>query len=677
MGTTDLEITESDLDAIAEALGCRFDGPSRRAIQCLDTCDVQAGPGSGKTTALVAKLLLIERQLPLGKGAGVCVLTHTNVGVEVIRQHATRSYKLFEEPNFCGTIQAFVDHFLAIPAYAHSYGKRPVAIDGERYEWRMTKEFRRLPRQEQNAVLPGRPGHWPTFDERLQRCLAIRQAMRNGRNVFTDGQEGRTLAATPTCAMYAVYKKLREAVLQDGILHFDDAYFLAERYLAEFPCVATLLRKRFTYVFMDEMQDTAPHQMRLLDRLFGDGVILQRFGDCNQRIYDSGPSEGGWVPREDAIVLSGSHRLSDAICTVIKHVCHQPHEDLHGHVRSAISPKILLFSDENIGAVLPTFGDLIIRHGLAASKLPFAAVGRVAKSPRSATAHSIISYFPPYRRESNIVRQPSTLDGYLQACKGASPRGFLDTMYAAIQHLTYLADGGPGTPVRWNRLQLARFFAKHHPVEYGAFRAQVLQWCRAFQNGEDCAQPVTDYLRAELLPLLGYNPTRLSPEASEFLEHRGPGGVPLAVAGARPNVFIHSSPSHQPLHIDVSTVHAVKGRTHAATLYLETYFHEDDIWCILPHMLGLNPAHSGTRPWSMLPVAYVALTRPTDLLCIAMHKKTEKHELTSKEKDRMAECGWDVIDVDRWNDPATVPSLEVLEMGSPFPGKAMVEGGMI
>lgn len=49
------------------------------------SCYVQASPGSGKTTALLAKLMILANKMPLYSGKGVCVLTHTNVAIDEIK----------------------------------------------------------------------------------------------------------------------------------------------------------------------------------------------------------------------------------------------------------------------------------------------------------------------------------------------------------------------------------------------------------------------------------------------------------------------------------------------------------------------------------------------------------------------------------------------------------------
>lgn len=62
-----------------------FDETRVDIIKNDSSCYVQASPGSGKTTALLAKLVILANKLPLADGKGVCVLTHTNVAIDEIK----------------------------------------------------------------------------------------------------------------------------------------------------------------------------------------------------------------------------------------------------------------------------------------------------------------------------------------------------------------------------------------------------------------------------------------------------------------------------------------------------------------------------------------------------------------------------------------------------------------
>jgi hypothetical protein len=75
------------------------------------------------------------------------------------------------------------------------------------------------------------------------------------------------------------------------------------------------------------------------------------------------------------------------------------------------------------------------------------------------------------------------------------------------------------------------------------------------------------------------------------------------------------------LEIEITSVHAVKGQTHCATLYLESCYqgkHESER--LSTQFLGNNFNDTKVHHKSSVKMAYVGFSRPTDLLCIAIHQ---------------------------------------------------------
>src|SRR5690625_4668700 len=99
-----IKISDEDIEYAEKILlpdGKVFDEERRIFIRNLDTIDLQAVPGSGKTTALLAKLLILEKYMPLENGRGVLVISHTNAAVDEIKQRIGRHCpNLFAYPNF-------------------------------------------------------------------------------------------------------------------------------------------------------------------------------------------------------------------------------------------------------------------------------------------------------------------------------------------------------------------------------------------------------------------------------------------------------------------------------------------------------------------------------------------------------------------------------------------------
>ena len=94
------------------------------------------------------------------------------------------------------------------------------------------------------------------------------------------------------------------------------------------------------------------------------------------------------------------------------------------------------------------------------------------------------------------------------------------------------------------------------------------------------------------------------------------------------------------IEIEIATVHAVKGETHAATLYLETFFNKYYESERLKEQFKGN-AYRGTDDDTLksLKVVYVGMSRPRYLLCVAI-QKDRFHKMDCQELRDI----WDVIE---------------------------------
>src|ERR1700693_3458433 len=95
--------------------GCDFSHESQIIFLLTQTsCDVQAVPGNGKTTLLVAKLALLSRNWR-SRAQGVCVISHTNAARHEVERnllkHPTASGFL-SYPHFIGTVTSFLNQYL-------------------------------------------------------------------------------------------------------------------------------------------------------------------------------------------------------------------------------------------------------------------------------------------------------------------------------------------------------------------------------------------------------------------------------------------------------------------------------------------------------------------------------------------------------------------------------------
>ena len=113
-------ITRDDIVKVAASEQLILDDDERISVlEAMRSINVQACPGSGKTTLIATKLILLAKKWPF-QHQGVCVLSHTNIAKDEIidrlkRSNTIEAQRLLSYPHFIGTIQEFVGRFVAFP----------------------------------------------------------------------------------------------------------------------------------------------------------------------------------------------------------------------------------------------------------------------------------------------------------------------------------------------------------------------------------------------------------------------------------------------------------------------------------------------------------------------------------------------------------------------------------
>ncbi|WP_182917137.1 UvrD-helicase domain-containing protein [Bacillus sp. PK3_68] len=621
-----LEITNEDI-LYAEKLllntGEVFDDERREIIKSLSSTDIKACPGSGKTTTLLAKLAILSRKLPLKDNSGICVLTHTNVAINEIK-HRLGDYgqDLFDYPNNCSTIQSFVNQFLAIPSYIHFYGKRPIRIDDEIYNEVIRKKYYELiPRNLRFGI--ERQGLDITsirFD--LREPILLKNLY--GNKVYKNQQSD----------SYIALKRLKESIMEDGVLCYDDAYFLAYKYITVHPEIKNIFSKCFSYVFIDEMQDTMTHQKELLDCLFDESVIVQRIGDLNQSIYDQSNVAGSWdIDNESCLQISDSKRFSNAIASIVQNICVSPQELIGNPTIPNIRPCLLVFNSESIGNVLAHFSRIIIKNELHyLDKKVFKAVGWVTEHQEKL---GITSYCDSFNKVIKKKIDFDYLKTYLmkESSEDVERSGsdlyrkkILRGILKALREMGEKIDGKYYTELSFlNHLQ------KNNKKIYEELLLKLAAWCLKIHNDEDIISEVKSFITTDLRRFFNWGNMNIL-ESFFINEIEG-----LTEAHQiQTNIFTYNESGNE-VNVEVSSIHSVKGETHTATLYLETFYHDFDIKRIINYLKGRHTDTKATRTLQNLRMAYVGMTRPTHLLCIAVREET-----ISKHEDELRDAGWDI-----------------------------------
>jgi len=637
-----IPVTTEDIDRAVEWMGLQgFDEQRRTILKTTGSVDVQACPGSGKTTVVIAKLAILASKWT-ERHRGICTLSHTNVAREEIERRVKGGLasKVLAYPHFVGTIQTFVDQFLGIPAAIARFGVRPTIIDSERAT---EVAFAKLKAQRfaglRNWLFRGRRSDLVVPSLRFTSLGLSLQVEADGLNIGN------------ATSSYQSLLKLKREMAEQGVFAYDDMFVLANWYLEREPRLKRHLCQRFPIVLIDEMQDTQGVHWSLLSSIFSGGSVIQRFGDTNQAIYsnlNAGDDQASGFPGENVLPMDRSHRFTDGIAKKVANVCPKPHAELCGRkVELDHAPRLFIFAEVNVLKVIPAFAQWTCEKlGKRAAEEPqgVRVVGRVGKP--DGKKYSLTHYWPTFSAASqNATRQLPSFVAYLAAARqqlldsraiGNGASIILQGMADVLRIGNVLREDGR----HYTAATVLPALHKHSSQAHQVAKEWLLRMNRCLL-GLEAEDPVAlvGVVPKILAPLC---PDGIEAEAHEFLATVGSlGDQPVApIDCSEPNVYYHKMEDFT-VPVRVSTIHAAKGQTHLATLVVETFFHDPDLPRLVPYFLGEDPRAVRGRDHDRLKAIYVGLTRPRELLAVAIGSAGIKAE----QLDQMAGNGWEVVHV--------------------------------
>lgn len=635
-------IANAELEELGERMLCDFTSERRREfIDRWDSCDVQAAPGSGKTTLVVAKLFHLSRRWPFDR-QGVCVLSHTNVAREEIEEKLAsipEAARLLAYPSFIGTLTSFFHTFLALPLL-RGLGWPMSRVDDELFEARCCARFntkptlRRTPKANRRRVTG-----WakkltlaPDFELSLGAPTPP---------VKVCEQQGLFRRSTTT---RRELEELKAEICAAGIYRYDDMIVLATRALELAPHLVTRLAARFPFVLLDEAQDTAPRHLELVERIFGDGrSCLQRIGDCNQAILGVGDEGEGWSPAEGYLDLGESLRFGPEIATFASALTCAREQEIRGEGGQDCQTHVMLIGDGGESHVGSRFAELVASELTDAEDPNVWAVGFTHSLSDSVRALRVGTYFESYLPPQRSPDGEPTLLGALQKelAKGGSGDG---------------RELGPIVDVyaRQIRLLLATF----HPQEDLVSIRRVWRWLDEARQGS--AQEVRAVLRRIVHSQGAVSATEwgsLTQELRAALAPRLPAdfvSAPLSSMLAHTEVAADEEVASKArgwadyqvgagsVRVNIGTVASVKGRTHDATLIVQTTDGSvRDVKSALQVVLGNRERLDKPKVRRAVMNVFVASTRPRRLLCLAL----QADKAVLKLRPKLEEIGLTVIEV--------------------------------
>lgn len=667
------EICEDDISWACHMMGLpdsAFDKARKAVLFSHESLDVAACPGSGKTTLLVAKLAIMARKWT-DRRRGICVLSHTNAAREVIKDRlgATAEGKtLLSYPHFVGTIHGFVDRFLGIP-YSRFSGW-DVHVDDEECFAKIEKccfYVRSFDRAFKNA--------YTTLNHRNNgKFYKLKFSYSNGHIDVAPKCDKNHLKLFPQMTrqedINTFQMCLKMMITESGIHAYDDMFVFGHSLIDLYPAVRHSILERFPVLFIDEAQDNSELQSAILHRVFVNGVantVCQRFGDANQAIYHSISSQDApttWVfPNQDIKCdVPDSHRFGPAIAQFSLPLCVEPQE-VRGlgpdqrKVAANVDKKhtIFLFDEQARAHVLPVYARYL-RETFDKSALErgdFVALGAVHKKPDDDDhkPRSVCDYWGGYAPEQTKTDpRPKTFVGYVQAGRAKAGTAVGGNLHLVVEKIASgvleairLAGGKPA-----NRQRKSRYI-REALTENATVLGNYDEFVRRFAvDNEHLTQDLWEGEWREKISgivetLLGGSGGYRQPE--DFLGW--PEDKVIGVDGAKAATVYQEgedgSPEALP-KIRVGSIHSVKGETHTSTLVLETFRGTHNLKAIKEWLLG-KPGTQKQRDEksTRLKVHYVALTRPTHLLCLALPDGT----FTEPEIATLEQIGWRVSMIDK------------------------------
>lgn len=674
-----------------------FDAQRIDVIKEDRSCYVQACPGSGKTTALLAKLIILANKMPLSEGKGVCVLTHTNVAIDEIKARVgQKADVLFKYPNFFGTIQTFLHKYITAAALHYFYGSQIAYVDDDISKVVFLKKYSKLTygNKLKNYVYAKIISKAHTIDNddiaawggtelmveanvikkkgprsTLYNFLIgkykltnipdnVKKLIRDKKKMIIESHEiGMIQSSQIDWLKQKIiidknpismnsdagqeYIRIKEEMFKEGILSFNDAYDLAFRYIQEKGLDFSIFSdKRFKYLFIDEVQDCDKKQVELIKAIIADEkVIIQRFGDYCQAIYDEENQDGAYnedLRGEDVLYINNSNRFGEKIAKPLRTLCVEENSQLIGNEEvPSIKPIIITYNDpltvlskyvEILNSTfIPEMNNLSVleianneRQEDPLHRLNVKACGWVGKKGANERKRYIESYFPMFEKKNvkNKIDSDS-FNTFLMKKPNSTTKDYaVSIIHGLLKYLDLC--GVTNGNRRHTRTSLLDFLAANDIERKENFLSNVMNWALlAVQENENEAidsikVSIHQYITDILLPLFD---TRATSEAEAFFWAR--------IVDSHSDLLINQGNIFHTdcIDIEIATVHSIKGETHAATLYLETFYNRHhDSERLADQFKGIPYTGTDDDTLKNLRVIYVGASRPRYLLCVAIQR---------------------------------------------------------
>lgn len=582
--------------------GCDFFSQQKEAISAEGSIDIVAGPGSGKTTVLIAKCgLLLNDTAQSDKGT--CLITHTNVAVEEIRTGLKKiGINDIDYPNFIGTIQEFFNNFFAKKAFHLILGdKKFRVLDDEEYQEKFEELFNQRKPDWYDGNNP-KVSNW-------------------GPKVFINDNLSYTIESNARPSYKNALNESVRILFSRGIVTNLQCLELSKWYITRYgDQLKKAMKNRFKYVLLDEAQDTSCLQFDMLNYLFScKEVSFQKFGDPYQSLYNIFEgNRDAWTPTKPMGAnyreISETSRFGNSIANIVKNVCVEKYDSFTSlNIIDSFEPHYIIFKDEK--DLIDQYSDLIDFCEQESDSFSNSHKKDAILSPFH---NDLISLFSVYTKPSSKQRN------------NHSP---IKKIYYFLLDLLSKEIDIPFTDI--SKMIESNLYCK--TIFSKCIREVVCKDIRLISLIELLEAVLCDLTHGEKNEFI-----KVSVESQiEYFRH----------------VFFSNIKNENKEEIDsmdfyIGTVHSAKGETHRSTLLVlntrfTDYYNNTELLMfdlLYEYLLGnytdpleIVDAFERNETLKSLKLAYVALSRPTHLMAIAIPESIIRDKSTIT---RLDQFGW-------------------------------------
>ncbi len=623
-------ITDEEIETIEKLLlppDKHFADDAKDVIRFWDSTDVAACPGSGKTTVLLAKLKLLADRMPLEDGSGICVLSHTNVAVDEIKTKLSNNAdKLLSYPNYFGTIQSFVDRFVTMQYIKGRYKTNLQFVSDEEYaryfyNWIWRDRTKNSPYNSLRYYIRKKYQLGTQYEKEEEYYQHI--------TVGVDGiyHNSIKLAGFSSDSGKQYLQAKYDLLKNDGILLYSDTYVYANEAIDALSKEYTeLFSKRFRYIFIDEYQDCDEAQRKALEKLFDvSKSCVMRIGDSDQAIYNgmNAPTTD-WAPKSGCMTIVSSCRYSQEIANILVPLRKNGENIVASSGTCGNKPVIIVFDRDNPGCVVEEYANQIISRGLNETNATHYAVGFRRNATSGLTVGSYWNGFDGASRNKPELNYWLYIDAIcIELSEGRLYRVENLTRQIIYMILRILGIKDADTGKNISHSVLHRKIRNEYKAIYSDF---ILQLSRVDFTSKEIVDQTMRYLVKTLLK----DDKLFEKLPKSFLDNNSP------VDGENEKNLCTS----YGVNIRFDTIHSVKGQTHSTTLYLETEYKNGSDLARILHLYGAGNGETKPIYDYSRKLAYVGMSRPRKLLCVAMQSSTYDKSKGVFENDL-----WEVVDL--------------------------------